>query len=123
MNRLRLYANLLLIGVVAGGALLYLCPPEKYGFYPACPFFRYLHFYCPGCGSTRALAAILHGRIAEAMRYNLLFVMLAPFLAAFGAVTYWSAMVKGEIRWLFLPRYATVLLIGTTTVFAIARNL
>jgi hypothetical protein len=123
MNSLRLGANLVLLSGVAGGVLLYRCPPEKYRFYPRCPFFRYVHLYCPGCGATRALAAMLHGRLAEAMHYNLLFVMLLPLLAVFAVVTYWSTMVNGQIRWLSMPKYGTFLLIGTTAVFAIARNL
>ena len=36
--------------------------------------------YCPGCGSTRALYALLHGRPGEALAMNpLLLVVLAWF--------------------------------------------
>ncbi len=76
MNPVRRNANLVMLAGIAGAALLYRFPPEKYSFYPVCPIHQYLHLYCPGCGSTRALAALLHGRVIEAMHYNPLFVAL-----------------------------------------------
>jgi len=35
---------------------------------------------CPACGSTRALAAFFHGRIAEALAFNLNVVVTGPGL-------------------------------------------
>ena len=35
-----------------------------------CPSLTLLHIYCPGCGSTRAAAALLHGDILLALRQN-----------------------------------------------------
>lgn len=38
---------------------------------------------CPGCGSVRAINALLHGRISDALGYNgLLFVVLLIALCA-----------------------------------------
>src|SRR5260370_7222602 len=76
---------------LAGAAILYWFPPEQYDFYPQCPIFRYLHVYCPGCGATRALAALLHLRIAEALHYNSLVVMLAPVLLPYFRVSSWKS--------------------------------
>ena len=45
-----------------------------------CPFYEYLHFYCPGCGSTRMIRSLLHFEFYQAFRYNpLLFILLFPF--------------------------------------------
>ncbi|MBP5531121.1 MAG: DUF2752 domain-containing protein [Lentisphaeria bacterium] len=41
-------------------------------------FHKFTGLYCPGCGNTRALSALLHGRIGESLRNNLL---LIPTLA------------------------------------------
>lgn len=83
MNR-RLYI-LLPLAVMALMALL-LCfidpmnPPVPL---PRCPIKMFTGFDCPGCGSTRALHALLHGRPDEAWRFNpwlppaLLFALLA----------------------------------------------
>ena len=35
---------------------------------------------CPACGSTRALAALFHGRLTEALTHNLNVVVTAPGL-------------------------------------------
>ena len=76
-----------LLGVTAGAAVLLLFPPERYGFYPRCAFRDLTGLLCPGCGGTRALAALLHGHFREAMRWNALVASAAPLSLA-GWVVY-----------------------------------
>ncbi len=123
MNTARRNANFFMLAGMAVAALLYRFPPDKYSFYPVCPVYRYLHLYCPGCGSTRALAALLHGRLVEAMHYNPLFVALVPILVVFAAVVYWKAVVRNEIQWPQLPQPALTFFLAIVAVFTIARNL
>lgn len=123
MNAARRNANFIVLAGIAAAALLYRFPPEKYSFYPVCPVYRYLHLYCPGCGSTRALAALLHGQVIEAMHYNPLFVALVPVLLLFGMMVYWKAVVRNEIRWPQIPGPALTFFLGIVTVFTIARNM
>lgn len=40
---------------------------------------------CPGCGSQRALHALLHLNIGEAFRYNAMLVVAVPFLLSYAA--------------------------------------
>lgn len=54
--------------------------PEVYKFFPECPFHKFLHLDCPGCGSQRAVHALLNGNILQAADYNLLLVISLPFL-------------------------------------------
>src|SRR5487761_2178794 len=92
----RRHAHLALAaGVFAASAvsvLLYKFPPESYGFYPPCPFHALTGLLCPGCGATRALAALVHGNLADAMHWNGLFVVLLPILLAYLAMTYLRAI-------------------------------
>ena len=67
-------ASAVLLGVI-GAWVLYTYPPVTSGFYPQCVFHQVTGFECPGCGSTRALHALVHGRVIEALRFN-------PFLFA-----------------------------------------
>jgi len=42
----------------------------------SCPFYSLTGLYCPGCGSGRALKALYHGHVLQAVRYNILLPVL-----------------------------------------------
>jgi hypothetical protein len=107
---------------LAGAAVLYGFPPERYNFYPQCPVFRYLHVYCPGCGATRALAALLHARIAEALHYNAMVVLLAPVLLAYFAIAYWKARRDEVFIWPRVPAMGLAALLVMSAAFGVLRN-
>ncbi len=58
-------------------------PPSTTTFYPQCPIHTFLHLLCPGCGSTRALAALLRGHLAEALHLNALTTCALPAALAY----------------------------------------
>jgi len=75
------------LALLAGGWLYLRDPRDGAGFLP-CLFQRATGWYCPGCGSQRAVHALLHGRVGEALSHNLLlWVVLVPL----GAVLVWRA--------------------------------
>jgi hypothetical protein len=119
MNRVRAWA----CASLAGGAMLFWFPPERYSFYPQCPVFRYLHVYCPGCGATRALAVLVHGRIAEAVHYNALTVLLVPMLLGYLALAYRKARREEVFAWPRIPAAAMASLLVMTAAFGVLRNL
>jgi hypothetical protein len=123
MTSVRIKANIVLAFFAGAAALLFQFPPEQYGFYPRCPIFRFTHWECPGCGSTRALAALLHGRIAEALHYNALFIFLAPLFLSYFVVTYCVAMRDNRLVWPSLPMPVLKSLLFFTIVFTVSRNL
>ena len=45
---------------------------------PGCLFHRLTGLECAGCGMTRALHALLHGRVGDAFRHNPLGMVLLP---------------------------------------------
>ena len=57
--------------------LLYAAGPSGIWF-PGCLFHQFTGLNCPGCGMTRAVHAALHGRLAEAFRYNPVGMVLFP---------------------------------------------
>ena len=67
------------LGIPAAG--LALCLTLLRGGHFLCLFYELTGLYCPGCGSGRAALALLHGRVGEAFGHNMLFLLLAPFLA------------------------------------------
>ena len=96
--------------------------PRLGAFLPACPIREYFGFLCPGCGGTRAVMALLHGQVGEAVRLNALFVILLPFGIWFGAESYRRAVRLREFEW---PRVPTAVVYGIALaglVFAVLRN-
>jgi len=71
--------------IVAAGAvlLLYFFVEPKNGNLPKCVFHELTGFYCPGCGSQRSFHALLNGNFLLAIDYNLLFILLLPFILYF----------------------------------------
>ena len=117
----RLVANLVLANVFAGAAILYRYPPGPHTLYPECPFFRLTHHLCPGCGATRAMYALLHGRLFEAFHYNALLMALVPFLLAYFAVAYWRAITQKEFSWPQIPAPAPKYVVLLVSAFALIR--
>jgi hypothetical protein len=115
---------------VAATVLLLRFPPDQYSFYPQCPIHTYLHLLCPGCGATRALAALLHGRLREAFHLNALLVAVVLPAAAVYTVAAVAALVRlphgGTFHWPRLPGPQTHWIYAGITLaaaFAVLRNL
>jgi len=53
-----------------------------------CPFKRFFEIECYGCGMTRALSALLHGKVQLALSYNRGVLLALPMmlLSALGFV-------------------------------------
>jgi hypothetical protein len=92
-------------------------------YFPACPIHQHFGIECPGCGATRALAALLHGHLAEALRLNALFVLLLPAMLALPAESYRRALRPGPFRWPQPPAPALYATLAVTAIFTLARNL
>lgn len=65
-------------GIAAAGLVLYLL--ARLGTPVPCVFHRLTGLYCPGCGNTRAVLALLRGDLAGMLRWNLLFPLEAGYL-------------------------------------------
>jgi hypothetical protein len=103
--------------------VLLLFPPAQYSFYPQCPIHELLHLQCPGCGATRALATLLRGHLAEAMRLNALVTLLLPLAAAYGIACYRRFLQHKAIRLPQPPPAAIYAALALATVFTVIRNL
>ncbi|MBK9015906.1 MAG: DUF2752 domain-containing protein [Saprospiraceae bacterium] len=57
----------------------FLFDPASSSFFPKCPFSR-PRLKCPGCGSQRAIHALLHLQVGRAFSENPLMVISIPYL-------------------------------------------
>lgn len=70
--------------VIAGIAIYSTFDPSTVRFFPRCTFLTLTGLKCPGCGTQRAIHALLHGNFLEAVRFNAMMVASVPLLALYG---------------------------------------
>ncbi len=79
---------------------------------PRCPFHALTGLWCPGCGMTRALHALVHGDLLLALHMNPLGMLMLPALPT---MLLWSwgwqpRLLQPLMRWLMDPRLWLVVL-------------
>jgi len=104
------------IVAAAGSFCIYAIDPIISFRFPLCLFHFLTGLHCPGCGCLRATQALVHGRFADALTFNSLFVVGVP-LAAGAWIWNRSRSQPIELR----PIWAWWL-IGVVLVFGVARN-
>jgi hypothetical protein len=119
----RTIANGVLAGITLAAVLLRFFPPGSYAIYPRCPVYALLHIQCPGCGITRALAALLSGRIHEAFHLDPLAIIGMPFLLLFLGKCYVNAVRAQEFVFPDFPQAWLRVCLAVIVVFTIVRNL
>lgn len=67
--RIKLIVLISIVGIV-GLVFLYLYNPQDISIFPRCPFYALTGYKCPGCGTLRAIHALLHFRVAAAFKLN-----------------------------------------------------
>ena len=116
------FACFCLLAASAGGLVLFFFNPVNYAFYPFCTFYRTTGLLCPGCGSLRALHHLLHGHLAEALRFNLLLVLSVPLVMLYAqrlVLQRWGGETRPFVIrpvWLWCGLAVTIL-------FGVLRNL
>jgi hypothetical protein len=108
-----LKAAVLVAFVISLTAILFFFDPTRVGIFPVCPLHQYTGWWCPGCGTTRALHQLLHGNLREAFRLNPLAIASLPVIGYF-------AMHRERVT--FKPDWLWVLL-GAVVMFGILRNI
>lgn len=122
MRNHRMLAAMFLLGGVAI-VLLRVFDPAASGVFPPCPV-RYLTgLYCPGCGSLRAMHALLHGDIGRAWAMNPLMMVTLPFLT-YGLVSEALLELRGSrLPEVMLPASWIRAFCFVVVLYAVARNL
>jgi hypothetical protein len=122
LGKRRVLAAMLLFGPAAI-ILLRVFDPATSRIFPPCPI-RYLTgLYCPGCGSLRAMHALLHGELARAWAMNPLMIVMLPFVT-YGLVSATLLEVRGNgLLEVMLPAKWIRAFCVVIVLYAVARNL
>ena len=83
------------------------------GWFPRCPFFALTGLRCPGCGSTHAFYALVHGDVSAAFAYNPFTLIVIPLLVL-------KLFLPPAPRAALVPM--TVALFVATVIFGVVRN-
>lgn len=89
-----------------------------------CIFHRITKLYCPGCGMTRAIFSLLNLNIKQAIRNNILVVLVMPFIVIY-VINYayvWINDLKKDPSKIF-PKGLWYSLLIITLLFGIIRNI
>ena len=97
--------------------------PNKPNLVPGCAFKALTGLDCPGCGGTRAVHALLHGDIANAINHNVLAVIAIVVGVIWLA---WNSIAprfgRSRIRFTLTTRWGIGLVIAVSA-FWLLRNL
>lgn len=84
---------------------------------PICPcmFNIVTGLYCPGCGMTRAVHSLLHFKFYQAVRYNILIILIPPLLIIYLFMDY---VGKCELK-----KVVMIIMLSIAIFYGIIRNL
>lgn len=119
------FFKIALIATLFGGFVFvyYFFNPSTTFFIP-CPFHFLTGFYCPGCGSQRAIHLLLHGNIIDAFRFNPLMVLTLPILIYGLVITAANWIFETKFRFmLFYSKLFIFGYFGVAIVYWVLRNL
>lgn len=104
---------LLILGAAACVVLLLAPPGSPHAkWLPRCMFHKLTGLYCPGCGATRALSALLHGDLKTSLHNNALLIPLGIML--------FVLIAKPEIS---IKRPVAFAIIAIVLCFTVLRNI
>ena len=91
--------------------------------YIPCMINKITHLYCPGCGTTRMLFALLKGHIYEAFMYNQFVFILLPFILLYILYKIYCYIEdKKAIILKKIPNWCYIILLIVTISWGIIRN-
>lgn len=104
--------------------ILYNHDPSYTQWSPKCVMLALTGYKCPGCGIQRFVHHLMHGEVAEALRYNYFAAIVLPYLViAVGSYAFVGTRWGKAIQDKLLNRYVAYTYIALYFVWWIVRNI
>ncbi len=123
IDKIKLKNNIQRCLILLSIFLIYYYLKINYNFSIPCPFHYITDLYCPGCGITRCLFALLNLDFKLAFHSNQLVFILLPFFLIYLVYKFYVDVFNKENKIKKLPNYYLYVLLGITILFGIVRNL
>lgn len=114
---------LLLLAILGVAVLFYVLNPEEHELFPKCMFHSLTGAYCPGCGSQRAIHALVHLNFAGVINYNFLFLPAALLFVYHYLHPHLNRILGWKLPNLFYLKYTPWIILAVVVLFWILRNL
>lgn len=113
----------LLVVIIGVAILFFVLDPSKNTLFPKCMFHSLTGYYCPGCGSQRAVHSLLHLDLAGVVHYNFLFLPAILLII----YHYLHPVLNHIFHWklpnIFYYKQTPWIILGVVVVFWILRNI
>ena len=113
----------LLIGFTGLAVLFFILDPAKHDLFPRCLFNSITGYYCPGCGSQRAVHSLLHLDFAGVVSYNFLFLPAALLIFYHYLHPVFNRFFGWKLPNVFYFRNTPLIILGVIVLFWILRNI
>ena len=113
----------LLIVFTGLAVLFFFLDPAKHTIFPRCVFNSLTGYYCPGCGSQRAIHSLLHLDFAGVVSYNFLFIPAFLIILYHYLHPVFNRFLGLKLPNVFYFRSTPWIILGVVILFWILRNI
>lgn len=103
--------------------LLYIYDPEHSNLAYKCPFKSLTGLDCPGCGGQRAVHALLHFRIKEAIAYNPFLILVSIYILLVVILKNLRGCIPEKLQKAINSSKAVIIYLFLMIIWTLVRNL
>lgn len=119
----KIYKAGLLIGLVMVAVLFFILDPEEQPVFPRCIFHSFSGYYCPGCGSQRAIHNLLHLNFSGVVHNNILFLPAGLVIVYHYLHPLLNRLFNWRLPNIFYMKNTPWIIFGIILLFWVLRNL
>ena len=113
----------LLIIFIGLAVLFFVLNPTEHEIFPKCVFHSVTGYYCPGCGSQRAIHGLLHLNFAGVVGNNFLFLPAVLLLFYHYSFSFLNKKFTWKLPNIFYIKSTPWIIMGVIILFWVLRNL